>query len=259
MIFLKSVDFSLKNSHSFPEETNAAIDEDVTTTKQEKETNGIDHLLEDTQDTTGVDKLDQQENDASLGNTDTVQINDASVDKEGKINEADNKIKINDVAGSILAVGAVENTYNLYDDIIRESEDSTDDRHLEYKSNDSKDYIGNDKKTGESDDSNEVDTTIQNEVLDQDEDEASDSIETDKILPTYRDDSDESSSPVNDHVLISNAESLSLGEKSDGKKPSLVPLFCTPDKYMEFKANVLQYHCLFFEEEHCDRQTQKGQ
>ena len=192
-----------------------------------------------------------------------MQINDASVDKQGKIKDVDNKIKINDVAGSILAVDAVENTYNLYDDIIRESEDSTedstDDSHLEYESNDSKDYIGNDKKTGKSDDSNEVDTTIQNKVLDQDEDEVSDSINRNKILPTYRDDSDQSLSPVNDHVLISNAESLSLGEKSDGKKPSLVPLFCTPDKYMEFKANVLQYHCLFFEEEHCDRQTQKGQ
>ena len=188
-----------------------------------------------------------------------MQINDASVDKQGKINDVDNKIKINNVAGSILAVDAVDNTYNLYDDIIHESDDSTDDTHLEYESNDSKDYIGNDKKTSESDDSNEVDTTIQNEVSDEDEDEASDSFETDKILPTYRDDSDESLSPVNDHVLISNAESLSLGEKLDGKKPSLVPLFCTPDKYMEFKANVLQYHCLFFEEEHCDRQTQKGQ
>ena len=246
---------------SFPEVTNTAIDEDVTTTKQEKETSDVDHLLEDTQDTTGVDKLDNQENHASVGNTDTVQINDASVDKQGKINDVDNKIKINNDAGSILAVGAVENTYNLYDDIIRESEDSTstDDTHLEYENNNSKDYIGNDKKSGESDDSNEVDATIHNEVSNQDEDEASESFETDKILPTYRDDSDESLSPVNDNVLISNAESLSLGEKSDGKKPSLVPLFCTPEKYMEFKANVLQYHCLFFEEEHCDRQTQKGQ
>ena len=56
-------------------------------------------------------------------------------------------------------------------------------------------------------------------------------------------------------------ESKSKEEESDSKEeePSLVPLYCTPELYLEFKANVLQYHCLFFEEPNCDRQTQQGE
>ena len=56
-------------------------------------------------------------------------------------------------------------------------------------------------------------------------------------------------------------ESDSKEEESDSKEeePSLVPLYCTPELYLEFKANVLQYHCLFFEEPNCDRQTQQGE
>ncbi|XP_052261854.1 follistatin-related protein 5-like isoform X2 [Dreissena polymorpha] len=40
-------------------------------------------------------------------------------------------------------------------------------------------------------------------------------------------------------------------------KPSLVPLYCTPDLYVRFKADILQYHCIYFKEEHCDGQTQQ--
>ena len=54
-------------------------------------------------------------------------------------------------------------------------------------------------------------------------------------------------------------ESKEVESNSKEEDPSLVPLFCTPEKYLEFKANVLQYHCLFFEEPNCDRQTQQGE
>ncbi|XP_060560214.1 follistatin-related protein 5-like [Ruditapes philippinarum] len=58
----------------------------------------------------------------------------------------------------------------------------------------------------------------------------------------------------------SDEESESTEETDDSSEedtPSLVPMFCTPDLYQKFKADVLEYHCIFFDEEHCDRQTQE--
>ena len=54
---------------------------------------------------------------------------------------------------------------------------------------------------------------------------------------------------------IEEAESES---ESEDEEDSLVPLFCTPDVYLKFKADVLGYHCNYFGQLHCDRQTQEG-
>lgn len=79
---------------------------------------------------------------------------------------------------------------------------------------------------------------------------------------TDEDDSDEDDDYDSDeddyHDVDTDDSDEELDEISEVGKASLVPLFCTPDLYQKFKADVLEYHCIYFEELHCDRQTQKG-
>ena len=173
-----------------------------------------------------------------------------------------------DVPLSLVAADAVKSTVNL-NDHSEESKDETVEsqaevksfEYLDYADDDSYDYDDDDsveKDSNESIDNVKKDTTIKDDSSDDSEDKtSSDSVEKENSLKVESEESKESLPPNSDHVQISNGEPESFEEETD-EKPSLIPLFCTPDKYMEFKANVLQYHCLFFEEENCDRQTQKG-
>lgn len=72
----------------------------------------------------------------------------------------------------------------------------------------------------------------------------------------------DSGSKDEDNVVLNNGTEVSTSAQTDildlGEISSLVPLFCTPDLYLQFKADVLEYHCVFFEEPNCDKQTQLG-
>jgi len=79
-----------------------------------------------------------------------------------------------------------------------------------------------------------------------------DSIDED-LIDEYSDDYDDVSTSRDEEDVQSPVSSAAASDK-----PSLVPLFCTPDVYMQFKADLMQYHCLFFQEKHCERMNQQG-
>ena len=174
----------------------------------------------------------------------------------------DSKVEVKDVVSGLLAADTGKPKIGLDDgDHSKESKEKIDNSEASVQSFEYDDY--------DSDSLNEESEDVSDESLDGEKDlnsdnsrqfsdsETNDSKE--KIEDTVESKESEENLPLDDDSVDTSDEKTESSEKTEGKGPSLIPLYCTPDKYMEFKANVLQYHCLFFEEPHCDRQTQDGE
>lgn len=204
------------------------------------------NLFSDSDDTDSAtsdvkDPINKQESKQISDEHDSESVNTESWETE-EDTVVDNKVEMKDLAMSLVAEEAVKQAADLVDVNIGKKQE-TDESKVKAESVEDNENLEHENKHAADPLVAHIDET--NDSLDKKE----------KEITEITTESAESSSPADDNTKDSE-KSVSIGEETEGQ--SLVPLFCTPDKYMEFKAKVLQYHCLFFEEPNCDRQTQDG-
>lgn len=235
-------------SDDFVDSESAVQDEVLAARQDDEQGRSVESAPEESQETDSAE------------NRETVTDSEEEVDKK-----IDWKKEAKPDALSLVAASAVKQAVDINIADRQKSQDSKDEgvklnsdvQSTEYVDSDSDSFGQESKESADeslehTEDSPDHDVSETNESKEKKEKKFVERTESAESL-SLDDDSKESSDDEDADSIGGDSEEES---NSKGEKPSLIPLFCTPEKYLEFKANVLQYHCLFFEEPNCDRQTQ---